>query len=235
MLAWHSRGCQNKLNLSKDTQFYTLRRNKRNGWHPEIKSGWHPEIKSELGPPAIHLPPPPSPQKGQSGAHVCVCVCSANAAYVVAVFNYGPDSSGLDSYINQCLDGGIHSIANKMSGRGVMGKGLGAHAALAVQHNKEQNNKEQNKTLFRGSVSRSMKCRILKSRKALREKYPMIGGISYLDHVKLANKWGGENCPQCNTPMSDPWTQMGDYAGFCDDCCCGGCGSRKAYPGQCHC
>ena len=21
----------------------------------------------------------------------------------------------------------------------------------------------------------------------------------------------------------------------CDDCCCGGCGSRKDYPGQCHC
>jgi hypothetical protein len=21
----------------------------------------------------------------------------------------------------------------------------------------------------------------------------------------------------------------------CDDCCCGGCGARKDYPGQCHC
>lgn len=21
----------------------------------------------------------------------------------------------------------------------------------------------------------------------------------------------------------------------CDDCCCGACGSRKDYPGQCHC
>ena len=101
---------------------------------------------------------------------------------------------------------------------------------LAMQHNKGHKKK-----LFSKSISRGMKRRILKSRKALREKYPMIGGISYLDHVKLANKWGGENCPQCNTPMSDPWTQMGDYAGFCDDCCCGGCGSRKAYPGQCHC
>ena len=86
-----------------------------------------------------------------------------------------------------------------------------------------------------GPVSKCMKRRILKSRKALREKYPMIGGIRHLDHIKLANKWAGENCPQCNTPMSDPWTQMGDHAGFCDDCCCGGCGSRKAYPGQCHC
>ena len=76
MLAWHSRGCQNKLNLSKDTQFYTLRRNKRNGWHPEIKSGWHPEIKSELGPPAIHLPPPPPPRKGSPG-HMCACACAS--------------------------------------------------------------------------------------------------------------------------------------------------------------
>ena len=149
---------------------------------------------------------------------------------LVAVFNYGPNSSGFDPHINQYSGGDIHSIANKMSGRGIMGKGLGAHIALAVQHNKEHKKK-----LFWKSISRGMKSRILKSRKALREKYPMIGGISYLDHVKLANKWGGENCPQCNTPMSDSWTQMGDYAGFCDDCCCGGCGSRKAYPGQCHC
>jgi len=49
------------------------------------------------------------------------------------------------------------------------------------------------------------------------------------------------HCPTCGVHMHTDashidWEQVRGYPSDpCDDCCCGACGSRKAYPGQCHC
>lgn len=53
---------------------------------------------------------------------------------------------------------------------------------------------------------------------------------SHIDFAKVRR----DACEPCDLYDSD-----GDEIEFssdpCDDCCCGACGSRKAYPGQCHC
>ena len=49
------------------------------------------------------------------------------------------------------------------------------------------------------------------------------------------------HCPSCGVDMKVDashidWEEVRGYPSDpCDDCCCGACGSRKSYPGQCHC
>ena len=92
---------------------------------------------------------------------------------------------------------------------------------------------QRNKTRFLRSLSADER-KIFKKRVHLARKR-----IATKEFCRLCDEH--THCPTCGVHMRIDashinWEEVRGYSSDpCDDCCCGACGSRKCYPGQCHC
>jgi predicted nucleic acid-binding Zn ribbon protein len=85
---------------------------------------------------------------------------------------------------------------------------------------------------------------LLDEHEFLSDEIENIFDIDSLDHCKktldtITQSEKYTHCPTCGVDMAVDashidWETIG-FSNPCDDCCCGGCGSRKDYPGQEHC